>query len=190
MPPLSFADVEGYGFAPMRQVIAKRLSRGEPMPSLDQLRVGGDQRIDYSLPLVRQFFFLDVNAHAVTPPVPAPLQTWMLARFISVARERRRNGDPQSIRADVGGAQYLIAYGCCRSRPAASSDSSSATTRSGRFSSGRSLAPRRRRSSSWGYADSVVTRTVDTHIAELWRKLEEDLSAPQHILTVGEIGYR
>ena len=42
----------------------------------------------------------------------------------------------------------------------------------------------------WGYADSVVTRTVDTHIAELRRKLEDDPGEPRHILTVRKIGYR
>jgi two-component system alkaline phosphatase synthesis response regulator PhoP len=42
----------------------------------------------------------------------------------------------------------------------------------------------------WGYADSVVTRTVDTHIAELRRKLEDDPGEPKHILTVRKIGYR
>jgi DNA-binding response OmpR family regulator len=42
----------------------------------------------------------------------------------------------------------------------------------------------------WGYADSVITRTVDTHIAELRRKLEDDPAEPQHILTVRKIGYR
>lgn len=42
----------------------------------------------------------------------------------------------------------------------------------------------------WGYPASVVTRTVDTHIAELRAKLEADASAPRHILTVPRIGYR
>jgi DNA-binding response OmpR family regulator len=42
----------------------------------------------------------------------------------------------------------------------------------------------------WGYADSVVTRTVDTHIAELRRKLEDDPGEPRHIITVRKIGYR
>ncbi len=42
----------------------------------------------------------------------------------------------------------------------------------------------------WGYPASVVTRTVDTHIAELRAKLEADASAPCHILTVPRIGYR
>jgi two-component system, OmpR family, alkaline phosphatase synthesis response regulator PhoP len=42
----------------------------------------------------------------------------------------------------------------------------------------------------WGYRDSVVSRTVDTHVAELRRKLEDDPAAPRHILTVRKAGYR
>src|SRR5579884_3391135 len=37
---------------------------------------------------------------------------------------------------------------------------------------------------------AVATRTVDTHIAELRRKLEPDPAAPRHILTVRKTGYR
>jgi DNA-binding response OmpR family regulator len=42
----------------------------------------------------------------------------------------------------------------------------------------------------WGYDDSAVTRTVDTHIAELRRKLEDNPKSPRHILTVPKAGYR
>jgi two-component system alkaline phosphatase synthesis response regulator PhoP len=42
----------------------------------------------------------------------------------------------------------------------------------------------------WGYSSAVMSRTVDTHIAELRRKLEDDLGAPRHILTVRKAGYR
>jgi len=42
----------------------------------------------------------------------------------------------------------------------------------------------------WGYDDSVMSRTVDTHIAELRRKLEADPATPRHILTVLKTGYR
>lgn len=42
----------------------------------------------------------------------------------------------------------------------------------------------------WGYDPMVVSRTVDTHIAELRRKVERDAAAPQHILTVRSRGYR
>jgi DNA-binding response OmpR family regulator len=42
----------------------------------------------------------------------------------------------------------------------------------------------------WGYSDEVYSRTVDTHVAELRRKLEENASEPRHILTVRKTGYR
>lgn len=42
----------------------------------------------------------------------------------------------------------------------------------------------------WGYPGDVLTRTIDTHIAELRRKLEDDPVHPQHILTIRKIGYR
>jgi DNA-binding response OmpR family regulator len=42
----------------------------------------------------------------------------------------------------------------------------------------------------WGYHESVLSRTLDTHIGELRRKLEADPAAPRHILTVRKVGYR
>jgi two-component system, OmpR family, alkaline phosphatase synthesis response regulator PhoP len=42
----------------------------------------------------------------------------------------------------------------------------------------------------WGYGSFVLTRTVDSHIAELRRKLEDDPADPQHIVTVWTVGYR
>lgn len=42
----------------------------------------------------------------------------------------------------------------------------------------------------WGHKHLVLSRTVDTHIAELRRKLETDPSRPRHILTVRSVGYR
>jgi two-component system, OmpR family, alkaline phosphatase synthesis response regulator PhoP len=42
----------------------------------------------------------------------------------------------------------------------------------------------------WGHSAAVLTRTVDTHIGELRRKLEHDPSTPRHILTVRKAGYR
>ena len=42
----------------------------------------------------------------------------------------------------------------------------------------------------WGYDSSVVSRTLDTHLAELRRKLEADPHRPRHILTIPRQGYR
>ena len=42
----------------------------------------------------------------------------------------------------------------------------------------------------WGYSAEVMSRTVDTHVAELRRKLERDPANPAHIVTVRKTGYR
>jgi DNA-binding response OmpR family regulator len=42
----------------------------------------------------------------------------------------------------------------------------------------------------WGTSGEVLTRTVDSHMAELRRKLEPEAEAPRHFLTVWKAGYR
>ncbi|MEP6619017.1 MAG: response regulator transcription factor [bacterium] len=42
----------------------------------------------------------------------------------------------------------------------------------------------------WDYDATVISRTVDTHVVELRRKLEMDPSHPRHIITVRKAGYR
>jgi DNA-binding response OmpR family regulator len=42
----------------------------------------------------------------------------------------------------------------------------------------------------WGYRADVLSRTVDTHVAELRKKLEPNPSSPRHLLTVRKVGYR
>lgn len=42
----------------------------------------------------------------------------------------------------------------------------------------------------WGHSAAVASRTVDTHVAELRRKLGDDGQQPKHLLTVRKSGYR
>ena len=44
----------------------------------------------------------------------------------------------------------------------------------------------------WGYARGadIETRTVDIHVAKLRRKIEPDLGAPRHLITVRGAGYQ
>ena len=42
----------------------------------------------------------------------------------------------------------------------------------------------------WGYGPLVLSRTVDSHIVELRRKLENDPANPRHLVTVFKVGYR
>jgi DNA-binding response OmpR family regulator len=41
----------------------------------------------------------------------------------------------------------------------------------------------------WGYGAFIMTRTVDSHVAELRRKVD-DPNNPRHIITVWKVGYR
>ena len=42
----------------------------------------------------------------------------------------------------------------------------------------------------WDHRAAVMTRTVDMHVAQLRRKLEDDPADPRHIVTVWKAGYR
>jgi DNA-binding response OmpR family regulator len=42
----------------------------------------------------------------------------------------------------------------------------------------------------WGYSAFVTTRTVDSHVAELRRKIEKDPANPRFVKTVWKVGYR
>jgi DNA-binding response OmpR family regulator len=42
----------------------------------------------------------------------------------------------------------------------------------------------------WGYDTIPFTRTVDTHVAKLRKKIEDDPSDPQHLITVHRLGYK
>jgi DNA-binding response OmpR family regulator len=42
----------------------------------------------------------------------------------------------------------------------------------------------------WGYADGVISRTLDAHVAELRRRLERRPNEPELIHTVWKVGYR
>jgi DNA-binding response OmpR family regulator len=42
----------------------------------------------------------------------------------------------------------------------------------------------------WGHRGLVMTRTVDSHIKELRKRLERDPARPEHFITVWKVGYR
>jgi two-component system alkaline phosphatase synthesis response regulator PhoP len=42
----------------------------------------------------------------------------------------------------------------------------------------------------WGYVTDALTRTVDTHVASLRQKLEENPKRPEYIITVSGTGYK
>jgi DNA-binding response OmpR family regulator len=55
---------------------------------------------------------------------------------------------------------------------------------------GQTVSRRRLLSEVWGYAPRVDSRTIDWHVAELRRKLHDDASQPNLIVTIRKVGYR
>jgi DNA-binding response OmpR family regulator len=55
---------------------------------------------------------------------------------------------------------------------------------------GRTLSRRALLREVWGYHGDTASRTVDTHMAELRRKLERDPARPAHLLGVRTVGYQ
>lgn len=55
---------------------------------------------------------------------------------------------------------------------------------------GRVLSRRELLSEAWGYENYPSTRTVDTHVLRLRRKLERDPAKPVHFRTVHRVGYK
>jgi two-component system alkaline phosphatase synthesis response regulator PhoP len=124
----------------------------------------------------------------------------LLARVRALLRRATREPVPTAVPTDVA-AHDCVHFGTVRIEPAARR-----VTRAGEevplapleFALLEALA---RRSGAvatrldllrevWGYSAAVVSRTVDTHVAELRRKLEDDPARPRHILTVRKVGYR
>ena len=42
----------------------------------------------------------------------------------------------------------------------------------------------------WGYDDSTISRTADSHTASLRARVEDNPEQPRYILTVRKVGYR
>ena len=42
----------------------------------------------------------------------------------------------------------------------------------------------------WGYESTPTTRTVDTFVLNLRKKLENDPNQPRHLLTIHTVGYK
>ncbi|HSB53971.1 MAG TPA: response regulator transcription factor [Gemmatimonadales bacterium] len=55
---------------------------------------------------------------------------------------------------------------------------------------GQVLARRKLLQEVWGYQPGVYSRTLDVHVADLRRKLEDNPENPRHLVTVHSIGYR
>ncbi|MDX2183882.1 MAG: response regulator transcription factor [Gemmatimonadaceae bacterium] len=148
-------------------------ARGEEADKLRGFRTGADDYVTKPFGLLELLARVDALLRRTAPPAAAPddaprgVQTFGEVRVDTVARSVTVRGAPVSLAPKE--LDLLLAFlrqpGVALTRAALLRDV-------------------------WGHAPDIKTRTVDIHVAELRKKLEDDPTAPRHILTVWKTGYR
>jgi DNA-binding response OmpR family regulator len=145
-------------------------ARGEEADKVLGFRLGADDYVTKPFGVLELVARVEALLRRVGPaasPTPAKTERFGEVEIDLGARLVRRGGEP----IELSPKEYELLLALVR--------------RKGRVSSRAELLK-----AVWGYDESVVSRTVDTHVAELRRKLEEDPSHPRHITTVWKTGYR
>jgi len=146
-------------------------ARGEESDKVRRLRLGADDYVTKPFGVLELLARVEALLRRATRD-PATPEAPQVERFgeveiVPASRTVRRAGEPVALTPK----EYELLVALLRRRGAVASRVELLTE-------------------VWGYNSAVMSRTVDTHIAELRRKLEENLAAPQHILTVRKTGYR
>jgi DNA-binding response OmpR family regulator len=145
-------------------------ARGDESDKVRGLRLGADDYVTKPfgvLELLARVEALLRRAAANEPPKAPPVETFGEIEVHTASRTVRRHGEAVTLTPK----EYDLLLALIDRRGAVASRAELLTE-------------------VWGYSAAVMSRTVDTHIAELRRKLETDLAVPRHILTVRKTGYR
>ncbi|HEU5466269.1 MAG TPA: response regulator transcription factor [Gemmatimonadales bacterium] len=145
-------------------------ARGDESDKVRGLRLGADDYVTKPfgvLELLARVEALLRRATAAEPPKAPPVETFGDIEVHTASRTVRRHGEAVTLTPK----EYDLLLALIDRRGAVASRAELLTE-------------------VWGYSAAVMSRTVDTHIAELRRKLENDLAVPRHILTVRKTGYR
>ena len=163
------------GFRVLRELRASHLSmpvliltaRGEESDKVRGLKLGADDYVTKPFGLLELLARIEALLRRNAPPAPVDIVRFGAVEIDRSARTLARNGEP----VELAPKEYELLIALYDRNGAVVS----------RLELMRQV---------WGYSDAVITRTIDTHIGELRRKLEDDAANPQHILTVRKVGYR
>jgi DNA-binding response OmpR family regulator len=143
-------------------------ARGEEADKVRGLKLGADDYVTKPFGLLELLARVEAMLRRVRPAAPEPeIQKFGDVELRVAPRVLLRKGSPVAVTPKEMDLLLFL----CRRR-------------------GRVVSRMELLRSVWGYADAAVSRTVDTHIAELRRKLEPDPAAPRYIVTVRKAGYR
>ena len=144
-------------------------ARGQEIDKVLGLKVGAD---DY---ITKPFGFMELLARA-----EAVLRR---ARAVRARRPRPRSTASATSPSTSGATRRARAASRSTSRRASSSSSPSSSS-----TAARSITREKLLDTVWDYNAIPFTRTVDMHIAKLRKKIEDNPSDPQHIVTVHRLG--
>ena len=102
-------EFEVFASRSLRLVISNHLREYNTLPSAAEL--ADDDRLSDVRFVIDRLFLIDVSHNNVTPPLPEPLQSWMLTKFPAIVRERNAHDEQQTYRFRVNGQEYLVVYG-------------------------------------------------------------------------------
>ncbi|HEV7427219.1 MAG TPA: HAMP domain-containing sensor histidine kinase [Thermoanaerobaculia bacterium] len=102
-------ELEIFAFRPLRSVIANHLHDQNTLPVPAELTV--DNRVSNVTFVIDRLFLIDTRHGFVSPPLPEPLQGWLLAKFPAIVRARYARGDQMTYRVRLNGQEHLIVYG-------------------------------------------------------------------------------
>ena len=147
-------------------------ARGEEGDKVRGLRLGADDYVTKPFGVLEllarvEALFRRAGTAAAIPPTLAEREHFGDVEVVPASRTVLRHGKPVTLTPK----EYDLLIALLRRRGAVASRTELLTE-------------------VWGYSASVLSRTVDTHVAELRSKLEQDAAQPQHILTVRKAGYR
>lgn len=147
-------------------------ARGEEGDKVRGLRLGADDYVTKPFGVLEllarvEALFRRAGTAAAVPPTLADREHFGDVEVVPASRTVLRHGKPVTLTPK----EYDLLIALLRRRGAVASRTELLTE-------------------VWGYSASVLSRTVDTHVAELRSKLEHDAAQPKHILTVRKAGYR
>jgi signal transduction histidine kinase len=102
-------ELEIFALRPLRTVIANHLHDQSTLPVPAELTV--DNRVSDVMFVIDRLFLIDTRHGFVSPPLPEPLQTWVLTKFPAIVRARYARGDQMTYRVRLNGQEHLIVYG-------------------------------------------------------------------------------
>jgi signal transduction histidine kinase len=102
-------EFEMFASRPLRVVISNHLRDQNTMPLPADLAV--DNRVSDVAFVIDRLFLIDTRHGFVSPPLPEPLQSWMLTKFPPIVRERTAKDEQMTYRFRVNGEEHLVVYG-------------------------------------------------------------------------------